>query len=175
MDSNGIFNALLTTDLKRGEIHVTQKADENGTVSTVLKSEASRRTIMIPASLVQILREWKLKSNHELVFATSTGKPQSLANIYNRVWKPVQLAAGVADQKGRDKDGRPIMEPRYNFHTLRHYHASRLIRDGANPKEVQVELGHSSIQITYDIYGHLFQDDAADQHRRERAERLASS
>ena len=166
-----------SVDFKRGVISVTQKADENGTVSTVLKSEAARREIIIPTSLGQLLREWKVRSKggDGLVFSTSGGKPENLANIYNRAWKPVQIAAGVADQKGRDKDGRPILEPRYNFHALRHYHASRLIRDGANPKEVQVEMGHSSIKITYDVYGHLFQDDEADKRQRERAERLAAT
>jgi integrase len=49
-----------------------------------------------------------------------------------------------------------------------------LIEDGgANPKEVQTEMGHSSIQVTYDLYGHLFHDDEADKRRSERAERLA--
>jgi hypothetical protein len=36
-------------------------------------------------------------------------------------------------------------------------------------------LGHATIAITYDLYGHLFKDDAADQMRQERAERLALS
>ena len=165
-----------SVDFKRGELRVTQKADESGVISTVLKSEAARRTIKIPSGLINMLREWKIacpKGELDLVFPTGTGKPENLANIYNRAWKPVQLAAGVADKKGRDTDGRPIMEPRYNFHALRHYHASRLIRDGANPKEVQVEMGHSSIKITFDVYGGLFKDDEADKHRSERAERLA--
>ena len=73
----------------------------------------------------------------------------------------------------RDKEGRPVMEPRYNFHALRHFHASMLIADGANPKEVQVEMGHNSIQVTYDLYGHLFKDEDADRRRKERSERLA--
>ena len=61
------------------------------------------------------------------------------------------------------------MEPRYNFHLLRHFHASMLIADGANPKEVQAEMGHNSIQVTYDLYGHLFKDEDADRRRKERA------
>ena len=49
-----------------------------------------------------------------------------------------------------------------------------LIEDGANPKEVMVEMGHSNIAMTYDLYGHLFTDADADTRRAERAERLAS-
>ncbi|NKM81425.1 tyrosine-type recombinase/integrase [Rhizobium leguminosarum bv. viciae] len=168
-------------DFDGGKIHVRQRADENGTVAEVTKSEAGYRSIPVPASLIQMLREWKLEAGgHALVFATSSGEPLSLANIYNRAWKPVQLAAGLtAVVKGdngkpkRDDEGRPVLEPLYNFHLLRHFHASMLIADGANPKEVQAEMGHSSIQITYDLYGHLFTDEESDKRRRERSERLA--
>ena len=84
-----------------------------------------------------------------MVFATKTGQPISLANFYNRAWKPIQLASEglseiVKDEMGkpkRDASGKPVLEPRYNFHLLRHFHASMLIADEANPKEVQVEMG----------------------------------
>jgi integrase len=33
-----------------------------------------------------------------------------------------------------------------------------MINEGADPKLIQTQLGHSSISITYDIYGHLFPD-----------------
>ena len=42
------------------------------------------------------------------------------------------------------------------FHDLRHTYASQLIRTGAHPKYIQEQMGHSSIQVTMDIYGHLF-------------------
>ena len=150
-----------SVDLKAGKVSVTQRADENGVIGA-LKSESAKRVISIPASLVRILLEWKAECPHgDLAFPTGRGNPESLANIYNRAWKPVQIAV--------------FRKARYNFHALRHFHASMLIEDGgANPKEVQVEMGHASIQITYDLYGHLFQDDEADKRRSERAERLAN-
>ncbi|MCB9993151.1 MAG: tyrosine-type recombinase/integrase [Hyphomicrobiaceae bacterium] len=99
-----------------------------------------------------------------------------------RCRKPLQLAAGLAkprlDEQGeaiRDEEGKPALDPKYNLHSLRHFRASLLIADGANPKEVQAEMGHSTITVTYDLYGHLFKDDTADKLRRERAERLAES
>jgi integrase len=170
-------------DLKAGAIKVVQRADENGVIGP-LKSKAGYRTVFIPASLVAILKEWKMKAGkHALVFATDSedGGPQSLPNIYNRAWKPIQLAAGVCDPKKddngnvvRDEEGSPVMEPRYNFHALRHYHASVLIADGADFKEIQTEMGHANIQITFDLYGHPIEGEDADKRRRERAERLAS-
>ncbi|GLQ05873.1 hypothetical protein GCM10007924_10940 [Sneathiella chinensis] len=54
------------------------------------------------------------------------------------------------------------MVAKYNFHALRHFHASMLIASGATPKEVQVEMGHSSIQVTFDVYGHLFPENDAE-------------
>ena len=66
------------------------------------------------------------------------GQVQSLANIHNRCWRPLLNAAGIRSE--------------YKLYALRHYHASALIDDGANPKEVQVEMGHSAISVTFDVY-----------------------
>ncbi|HET7058561.1 MAG TPA: site-specific integrase [Nitrospiraceae bacterium] len=45
---------------------------------------------------------------------------------------------------------------RVRFHDLRHTYASLMAEAGAPPKYVQEQLGHSSIQVTMDIYSHLF-------------------
>jgi integrase len=50
-----------------------------------------------------------------------------------------------------------------------------LIASNANPKDIQYEMGHSDIMVTYNLYGHLFHDEDAEQQRRDRAERLAES
>ena len=47
-----------------------------------------------------------------------------------------------------------------------------LIASNANAKEVQVEMGHSSVQVTFDLYGHLFPED--EDRRHQRSEQLAS-
>lgn len=166
-------------DLRKGVIHVRQRADEWGVIGPP-KSKAGRRSIPIPPSLVSLLKQWKVECPPgELVFPSDEGRPQSLSNIYNRAWKPIQLSAGVCDpakdaegKVKRDKDGNPVMAPRYNFHSLRHFHAAMLIADGANPKEVQAELGHSSIQVTFDTYGSLFVDEDAERRQKARAGRL---
>jgi integrase len=144
-------------DLKHGCIKVTQRADETGNIGSP-KSAAARRTIDIPPSLVALLKEWKLESKWDLVFANGRGNPESLANIHNRCWVPLRKAAGI--------------DSKHKLYALRHYHASALIDDGANPKEVQVEMGHASITVTFDVYGHLFHDEDASQRRKDRAARL---
>jgi len=42
------------------------------------------------------------------------------------------------------------------FHDLRHTFVSLLIEQGAHPKYIQEQAGHSSIQVTMDTYGHLY-------------------
>jgi integrase len=42
------------------------------------------------------------------------------------------------------------------FHDLRHTCAALLIAQGAHPKEIQERMGHSTIRLTFDRYGHLF-------------------
>lgn len=44
--------------------------------------------------------------------------------------------------------------PKFNFHSLRHTHATMLIESGVNVKAVQERLGHSSVQTTLDKYVH---------------------
>jgi len=41
------------------------------------------------------------------------------------------------------------------FHDIRHTSASLLLSNGESPVYVKEQLGHSSIQMTVDIYGHL--------------------
>jgi integrase len=146
-------------DFKAGKIFVKQRADEKGVIGKP-KSKSGYRTINISEQLVNILRERKAECPHgALAFPTGNGNPESLANIFNRAWMPVLKAARIRH---------------FNFHTLRHFHASMLIASGANPKEVQVEMGHASIQITYDLYGHKFTDEDAEKRGRERSERMAN-
>jgi integrase len=58
-----------------------------------------------------------------------------------------------------DEDGNPVMVGKYiGLHDFRHFFASWLIKFmKADPKLVQTYMGHSTIRMTYDIYGHLFQ------------------
>jgi integrase len=52
---------------------------------------------------------------------------------------------------------------KYGLHALRHACASLLIDQGWQPKRLQVFLGHASIKLTFDTYGHLFKDAEGDQ------------
>lgn len=98
------------------------------------------------------------------VFPTGSGNIESRSNIIKRGFLPTQVAAGVAVATDRtDDEGNIIMAAKYGgMHALRHFYASWSINRpqdgglGLPPKMVQERLGHSSITMTMDTYGHLF-------------------
>lgn len=57
-----------------------------------------------------------------------------------------------------DDEGQPVLTGRYSFHTLRHAAASGWIANRIDLKRLQVWIGHESIQLTLDTYGHLLKD-----------------
>ncbi len=67
-------------------------------------------------------------------------------------------------------DGDGPTKPKYGLHALRNFYASWIIEQGFSPKKAQTLLGHSSIQMTYDTYGHLFPDPEDDRAKLEAAE-----
>jgi integrase len=151
-------------DFKKAEIHVRQRADKFNNTGEP-KSAAGQRVVPMPPLLVNTLREWKIRcpqSELGLVFPTGKGRVENHANIVQRGLAPAQIAAGVVTKGG---------EAKYTgLHALRHFYASWCINRtedgglGLPLKVVQHRLGHSSIQMTSDVYGHLFPsgDDGAE-------------
>jgi integrase len=159
-------------DLKKGELDVTRRADAYQQIGAP-KSEAGHRTVPLTPKLVHAMTEWKLacpKGDPGLVFPNTEGKVEWHANIINRGWIPLQIAAAVTvqvqDSNGklvRDGDGKLVLQAKYTgLHSLRHFYASWCINREADgglelpAKVVQERLGHSSITVTLDTYGHLF-------------------
>ena len=60
-------------------------------------------------------------------------------------------------------------------HDLRHTAAALMIQAGGHPKQIQAQLGHSSITLTVDRYGHLFESLADELAQRVGAVRKATS
>jgi integrase len=117
---------------------------------------SSTRTIPLPPELAAALKAWKLAcpiSDADLVFPTARGQTQHHANTL-RGLASVFRKAGVLD--------RTSGKPKYALHAFRHFFASWCINPKARggrelpPKEAQRLLGHSSVVMTLDIYGHLF-------------------
>jgi integrase len=169
-----IFTGLRSSELRglrwvdvyfrNARLHVRQRADRWGRIGNP-KSHSGGREVPIPPLVLNALREWKLqcpKGEMDLVFPNGNGHPENHANIINRGFIPAQIRAGVIKKKGKAKYT--------GLHALRHFYASLCINrrvDGGLElplKTVQARLGHASIQMTADIYGHLFPrgDDGAE-------------
>ena len=117
--------------------------------------------------VVNTLKEWKLAcpaSEAGLVFPNQAGNIEDHQNMLRRGLWPTQLSAGLTVPSGKmDEEGKPIPAAKYSgFHALRHWYASWCINRKADggleltAKAVQTRMGHSSIQVTFDTYGHLF-------------------
>lgn len=127
-------------DLVGGVIHVERSWDaKEGAVGP--KSRAGRRTVPIPAALREYLVEHKLRSGRHvgLVFGTSYTQPFTPSNIRKRA-NAAWTRAGLE----------PI-----GLHECRHTFASLMIAAGVNAKALSTYMGHSSVTITLDRYGHL--------------------
>jgi integrase len=153
-----IWATALYAGLRYGELRALRWRDLDFTANTIRvrkswdpvegeidpKSENSKRTTPMP----NVLREYLLAhrarcgepASSELVFAVADGVPFEADGLY----RPADAAWKKAKLNGR-----------LRLHKARHTFASFMIAAGVNAKALSVFMGHSSISVTYDIYGHL--------------------
>lgn len=141
-------------DLDGSTLHVSQTLQQIGGKLQLAqtKTEGGERTLKLPASVVKALKahrvrqlEQRLKAGASwqetrLVFTNQNGGPVQPITLH-RDWKDLLKSAGL-----------PV-ETR--FHDLRHSAASLLLNQGVPLKMISEMLGHSSISITANIYGHV--------------------
>jgi integrase len=135
-------------DLLRGTVRVVEAASEvSGWLITGPTKTHAERTVRLPRFLRDELAAYLAsppRDRDAFVFTAPKGGPLRHHNFYKRQFCPALVRAGLPAQ--------------IRFHDLRHICASLLIAQGAHPKAIQAHLGHSSIQVTMDRYGHLFPD-----------------
>jgi integrase len=110
------------------------------------KSKCSIRKIDMTDWLIKELKKWKLacpNNEHDVVFPSPEDKLSQHDNVVKRYLNQALRKAGLRQ---------------VSFHSLRHTNASMRILAGQNIKYIQSQMGHASINITLDIYGHLFND-----------------
>jgi integrase len=115
------------------------------------KTDRGRRAVHLPVPLVEALRHHEVAQkaerlrlgdvydNQDLVFPAADGRP----------WSPVAFTHAFVDLARRPG------VPRVRFHDLRHSHATALLIAGIHPKVVSERLGHSTVNITLDLYSHV--------------------
>jgi integrase len=154
-------------DLDAGLLRVRralQRQRGGGLVFTEPKTLRSKRSIPLPAPLVQVLREHRDRQDKEritagnlwhesrCVFTTPIGSPVDPRNDY-REFKKVLARAGL---------------PSVRLHDLRHTAASLLLAQNVPARVVMEILGHSQIALTMNTYSHV-----APEVSREAADRIA--
>jgi integrase len=132
----------------RRQIHIDESLIElngNFTVGPP-KTKGSRRIIGIHQNLVDVLAQHlaAYPPRSGLVFTTLSGTHISRANFRQRVWLPAIKRAGLEKQP--------------HFHDLRHTHVAWLIHLGWPMKAISQRLGHTTIGMTFDTYGHLLDE-----------------
>jgi integrase len=117
------------------------------------KTSRSRRTVPLPATLVEMLTAHRRKQiaarlkagavyqNNDLVFATGEGTPHNSRNLAQRHFQVILEKAQL-----------PI---KFRLYDLRHSCATLLLVAGENPKVVAERLGHASVVLTLDTYSHV--------------------
>jgi integrase len=138
-------------DLDKRVVEITRRADYRGVMGSP-KSKAGVRTIPLGPMAFNALRQWKLacpQSDLGLVFPAKQGGVIVISEVW-RAWGQLLAAIGLP----------PL---RFRFYDLRHVAASLMIEQGMSPKKLQTIMGHSSIQMSYNVYGHLFATPESDQ------------
>jgi integrase len=137
-------------DLILGEIHVEWSWCNQTRQLVAPKSRAGTRTVPIPAVLRPHIAAQRLRTYtgpDGFVFARRDGAPFEPSTVYRH--------ARTAWNATRDQHDQPTLHP-VTPHEARHTFASLMIAAGVNPKTLSDVMGHASITITLDRYGHLF-------------------
>ncbi len=111
-----------------------------------MKTRASRRRVDLSSTAAHVLRRQLLArkpNDRGLVFPSPHGQLLNDDNFRHRVFRPAVRRLGFTGLR---------------FHDLRHTYAALMVAAGAHPKYLQAQMGHSSIRVTLDLYGHLFPD-----------------
>jgi integrase len=149
-------------DLMRKVVHVRESVTLQAPYTYGPTKTYAERTVTLPGFLIDPLMAYvasRASEPERFVFESSEGKPLVYGTFYSTHFRPAverlverrkKATEGEAVGLGPDKAG-------LRFHDLRHTCAALMINlSAANPLSVMKRMGHSSITVTYDRYGHLF-------------------
>lgn len=144
-------------DFEHDLIHVrrtSQYTSEKGIYTDTTKTRKSKRVSKMPASIMNLLRQFKAEQNEEArrlgtkwedydrLFTKWNGAPMNPQT-------PFEWLKGYCERIGI---------PFRNIHSLRHLHASLLIFEGVDVVAVSEDMGHSVVGTTLNLYSHMFQE-----------------
>ena len=149
-------------DFKTGYISVKRSLDYRKDLKTFVenppKSKAGERLIPLTDEAIDILTTVREETKGlpavapftHLIFRNSVGKPSHRGNL-NRTLRSITAKAGMES---------------CSMHSLRHTFATRCIESGMRPKTLQKILGHSTLNLTMDLYVHVTDDTLKEEMKR---------
>ena len=170
-------------------LEIVQRADRYDVIGSV-KSAAGRRTVDIGPATAQALRVWLIaapmappavdgQDRPQYVFPNDQGGVWGYANFRSRFWVPLMNRCGLVTSQPADKHicefvkaNADFRAPLFTPHMLRHVYASLQIEQGVKPKQLQKLIGHATLKMTLDTYGHLWPDLDADRDRARAVENI---
>lgn len=121
------------------------------------KTNAGNRSIPLPAKLLSELQEYIAHTKNIYLFTMKSGEPMTKSS-FRRFWYNIldkmNVAAG-GDEFSRSDTAIRLIAKDVTPHIFRHTYATNLYYAGIDVKTAQRLLGHSSIQVTLEIYTHL--------------------
>ena len=152
-------------DLPARLIHVSRGWDAIEREQSVKSHAGNRRVPILDVLAVEITAHQGRtgRGGEALVFgatATHPFSPESVRRRSQAAWEAENARRAKAAADGEDVE---LLDP-ITLHEARHVCASLLIAAGVNPKALSVILGHSTVAMTFDTYGHLMpgaEDEAA--------------
>ena len=124
------------------------------TVSARQKPRQAGGSSLSGRTLLDMVRSYAARNGGEgLVFATKQGGSYQRYRHYLRSgWHKLMRESGLMVES----DAGPV--PKYTPYALRHFFASMLIDRQKNLKFIQTVMGHADLSTTFDVYGHLIQE-----------------
>jgi integrase len=147
-------------DLKRGTIVVRRsRVAAGGTVTEGSPKSGRARTITVAPTVIAALEVWQQRQREErIVWPTDEAFAQGY--VFTREDGTPANAASISQAFDRRVARTEL--PRLRFHDLRHTCASLMLESGVDLVTISRHLGHGSIAITADTYGHVSPAMAAD-------------
>ena len=141
-------------DFARQRITIVQalvRSAEQGLTLEPPKSRASRRVIDLDNDTMEALHRHKVNQmEHRLILGrTYEDRDLVFPNDFGQLLNPMALTRAL------NRAVKRVGADNVKLHDLRHFHASVLLQSGQNPVLVSKRLGHSTVSMTLDVYGHL--------------------
>jgi integrase len=142
-------------DVENRTIRIAESASEAGGWHVGPTKTGKPRTITLPGFLAGMLATHIEQYASGFVFTAPHGGPVLHHNFKGRHYTTACISAGLGAKVNQEHDRRARYQG-VRFHDLRHTCAAFLLDLGRNLHEIKEYLGHSSIRVTSDRYGHLF-------------------